>query len=83
MITINGQTVAGYSDNINVYPDTIALFKSGGGGGGQTVSTDGRCGGTVTCLGSAFGDCCSQWGWCGSAVDWCGSGCQPSAGSCW
>lgn len=30
MITIDGKTVAKYSDNINVYPDTIALFRSGG-----------------------------------------------------
>lgn len=29
MITVGGQSVAKYSDNINVYPDTIALFRSG------------------------------------------------------
>jgi glucan 1,3-beta-glucosidase len=28
MITINGATAARYSDNVNVYPDTIALFQS-------------------------------------------------------
>lgn len=29
MITINGVSDALYSANVNVYPDTIALFKSG------------------------------------------------------
>jgi len=29
MITQNGQTLASYSDNVNVYPDTIALFTIG------------------------------------------------------
>jgi hypothetical protein len=28
MITINGATDASYSANVNVYPDTIALFQS-------------------------------------------------------
>ena len=34
------------------------------------VSTDGQCGGTngYQCTGSAFGDCCSQFGWCGTSV---------------
>ncbi|KAL3417572.1 glucan 1,3-beta-glucosidase [Phlyctema vagabunda] len=27
MITLNGATVAVYADNVNVYPDTIALFR--------------------------------------------------------
>jgi hypothetical protein len=31
----------------------------------QSVSTDGSCGGSgkVTCKGSEFGNCCSQYGW--------------------
>jgi glucan 1,3-beta-glucosidase len=29
MITENGKTLASYSDNINVFPDTIALFTTG------------------------------------------------------
>ena len=36
-------------------------------GAGKTVSTDGSCGGETghTCIGSAFGDCCSSYGyWC-------------------
>jgi len=29
MMTRNGQSLASWSDNVNVFPDTIALFKSG------------------------------------------------------
>lgn len=89
MVTLNGNSVANYADNNNVYPDTIALFRLGtsqgatGATGGQTVSTDGTCGGSVSCLGSVFGQCCNQYNWCGSAAAWCGGGCQPAAGSCW
>jgi hypothetical protein len=59
-------------------------------GGGSTapapapakkVSTDGSCG-TTTCAGSAFGNCCSQYGWCGSTADHCGTGCQSASGTC-
>jgi len=35
---------------------------------GQTVSTDGSCSASVTCLGSAFGNCCSQYGFCGTGA---------------
>ncbi|KAF3391643.1 WSC domain-containing protein [Penicillium rolfsii] len=38
--------------------------------------------GTATCAGSAFGNCCSQFGWCGSSTDYCGSGCQSNYGNC-
>jgi len=36
----------------------------------RAVSTDGSCGGSqgLTCKGSGFGDCCSQYGYCGSAT---------------
>lgn len=37
------------------------------------VSTDGTCGPTgknQICLGSSFGNCCSQYGWCGSTVSY-------------
>ncbi|KAK0120053.1 hypothetical protein ONS95_011466 [Cadophora gregata] len=47
-----------------------------------TVSTNGECGGTTTCLGSVFGDCCSKWGWCGSTADYCGAGCTSDFGKC-
>ena len=30
----------------------------------QSVSTDGTCSASVTCLGSTYGDCCSQYGYC-------------------
>ncbi|KAK2064201.1 glycoside hydrolase/deacetylase [Colletotrichum caudatum] len=48
------------------------------------VSTDGSCGGTgkKQCLGSTFGNCCSQYGWCGSSAAHCGSGCQSAYGTC-
>ncbi|KAJ5484197.1 hypothetical protein N7539_005993 [Penicillium diatomitis] len=49
------------------------------------ISTNGICGafnGTATCAGSAFGNCCSQFGWCGSSTAYCGSGCQSNYGTC-
>ncbi|KAF5587789.1 muramidase [Fusarium subglutinans] len=48
------------------------------------VSTDGTCGGTKgkTCLGSAFGDCCSSSGYCGDSSPYCGGGCQSKFGKC-
>lgn len=48
------------------------------------VSTDGSCGGSTgeTCLGSTFGNCCSQYGYCGSTSAYCGTGCQPAFGNC-
>lgn len=49
---------------------------------GQSKSVDGRCLLGVTCLGSHFGQCCSQYGWCGSSTAHCGVGCQPSSGVC-
>lgn len=54
---------------------------------GPVVSTDGTCSSNsdpedATCLGSAFGDCCSEWGYCGSTNAYCGTGCQLAFGSC-
>ncbi|KAK7530709.1 uncharacterized protein J3D65DRAFT_133401 [Phyllosticta citribraziliensis] len=48
------------------------------------VSKDGSCGGSgkLTCLGSGFGDCCSQYGWCGSGTNYCSNGCQSLFGTC-
>ncbi|KAJ2907323.1 hypothetical protein MKZ38_003179 [Zalerion maritima] len=49
------------------------------------ISTDGTCGGDAggtTCLGSGFGDCCSQYGYCGDADAFCGSDCQGEFGNC-
>ncbi|KAK0639608.1 hypothetical protein B0T16DRAFT_440080 [Cercophora newfieldiana] len=47
-----------------------------------SVSTDGTCGGSVTCVGSRFGRCCSTHGYCGSSADHCGEGCQLGFGEC-
>lgn len=51
-----------------------------------TISADGNCGGTTgqTCLGSTYGDCCSQGGYCGGANDYCSpsGGCQSAFGTC-
>ncbi|KXT06668.1 hypothetical protein AC578_8591 [Pseudocercospora eumusae] len=49
-----------------------------------TVSTDGLCSGTQTCLGSRFGESCSEWGYCGDSTNlaYSGEGCQPSFGKC-
>jgi hypothetical protein len=35
----------------------------------QSVSTEGNCGGSgsITCQGSGFGNCCSQYGWVGES----------------
>jgi hypothetical protein len=35
-----------------------------------------------TCLGSTFGNCCSQYGYCGSSTDHCGTGCNTAFGNC-
>jgi hypothetical protein len=51
-------------------------------GSGLEASVDGSCGDGVTCLGSEFGDCCSQYGWCGSTAGHCGAGCQAAFGTC-
>jgi len=48
----------------------------------QSVSADGTCSATITCLGSNFGNCCSQYGYCGSTADYCGTDCQPASGTC-
>lgn len=50
----------------------------------EVVSKDGTCGGDLgqTCLGSAFGGCCSRYGKCGSTRLHCGCGCQSAFGQC-
>ncbi|KAK1856377.1 plant lectins antimicrobial peptide [Colletotrichum chrysophilum] len=49
----------------------------------DNISTDGRCGSNgKTCLGSAFGSCCSEGGWCGSEQAHCSTGCQTGFGNC-
>jgi len=54
-------------------------------GSTHPVSTGGNCGsnnGGHTCLNSAFGNCCSQYGYCGTSAAYCGTGCQSGYGSC-
>ncbi|TLS25175.1 hypothetical protein PpBr36_07585 [Pyricularia pennisetigena] len=48
------------------------------------ISVDGSCGGAnnATCLGSEFGNCCSQYGYCGSTLPYCGEGCNTKFGTC-
>lgn len=48
------------------------------------VSNTARCGKPfgLTCAGSAFGNCCSQYNYCGSAEGYCGDGCQSGYGTC-
>ncbi|KAF1347068.1 glycosyl hydrolase family 61-domain-containing protein, partial [Delphinella strobiligena] len=48
----------------------------------DSVSSDGSCGNGVTCLNSAFGNCCGPNSYCGSDIDACGFNCQPSWGTC-
>lgn len=44
--------------------------------GAAIVSTDGRCGGELTC--PQANSCCSQYGYCGTSTAHCGLGCQTS-----
>lgn len=48
----------------------------------KTITMDGTCGVNVTCLGSAFGPCCSSSNFCGNSTAHCGTGCQPDFGHC-
>jgi chitin deacetylase len=48
----------------------------------ENISPDGKCGGNLSCIGSAFGFCCGGNGSCGNSTDACGAGCQPNAGYC-
>ena len=46
------------------------------------ISTDGSCGSGITCLNSAYGNCCSKYGYCGNTTAYCGTGCNTSFGTC-
>ncbi|GJC94983.1 chitin recognition protein [Colletotrichum higginsianum] len=50
----------------------------------RPVSTNGECGSGNgrQCIGSAFGNCCSQYNFCGSTSGHCGTGCQSAFGTC-
>ncbi|KAK4506232.1 hypothetical protein PRZ48_004197 [Zasmidium cellare] len=49
-----------------------------------TISTNGECSGSQTCIGSTFGESCSEWGYCGPSNDtaYSGAGCQSMFGIC-
>ncbi|KAF1924458.1 carbohydrate esterase family 4 protein [Didymella exigua CBS 183.55] len=50
-----------------------------------TISTDGTCGtqgNNQICIGSEFGNCCSQYGYCGKSTDHCGTSCNTLFGNC-
>jgi hypothetical protein len=36
----------------------------------------------MTCLGSTYGDCCSEYSWCGATNVHCATGCQKGFGKC-
>ncbi|KAF2277007.1 uncharacterized protein EI97DRAFT_364423, partial [Westerdykella ornata] len=50
------------------------------------ISRNGRCGADfgLTCKGSQYGNCCSQYNYCGRSSDYCSpnKGCQPGFGDC-
>ncbi len=64
--------VTGLSASVAVSSPTIPV----------SISTDGTCGGGITCLGSTWGQCCSAHGFCGSSADYCGVGCDGTHGRC-
>ncbi|KAL8378118.1 hypothetical protein RB595_008701 [Gaeumannomyces hyphopodioides] len=68
----------------SLFAVSAALLALPGFAFGARVSQEGNCGGKrgPTCLGSEFGDCCSQYGWCGSTSAYCDAGCQPGFGKC-
>lgn len=59
---------------------------AGSGNSPITNTTKGSCGPahSTSCLGSKFGDCCSEYGYCGSTSEYCSvnNGCQTDFGSC-
>jgi hypothetical protein len=61
----------------SIVPRQFQLLPAG-------VSADGKCGkdagANITCVGSPFGECCSQNNFCGSGPLYCGAGnCQSGA----
>ncbi|EPE08703.1 chitin binding protein [Ophiostoma piceae UAMH 11346] len=56
--------------------------KDAAGVSGLLVSSNATCGGTLTCIGSAFGNCCSQFNFCGSTSAYCEAGCRSGLGDC-
>ncbi|RAR09172.1 carbohydrate esterase family 4 protein [Stemphylium lycopersici] len=68
---------------------TATAASSATNASGRRISTNSRCGNAyeasplgMTCVGSKWGNCCSQYSYCGSTDAYCGSGCQPGFGDC-
>ena len=65
---------------------TTATSTSSAASSTSTISQNGLCGSSNndwTCLGSQFGDCCSNYGYCGSSTEYCSSAnCDSNYGSC-
>ncbi|KAH8771324.1 hypothetical protein BGZ57DRAFT_1016907 [Hyaloscypha finlandica] len=59
---------------VSSLPTALVITKDG--------SCSSRSGGSYTCKGSAWGDCCSAYGWCGKTSAYCSGGCLPSYGTC-
>lgn len=81
-VTSCSTLVVGGSYCLEGTADSAPASSTAPSGGGLKVSSDGACGNGVTCLGSAFGDCCSAHGFCGGSADYCGDGCQAGFGAC-
>ncbi|OHE98733.1 chitin binding protein [Colletotrichum orchidophilum] len=77
-----------YCGNTTAHCDTgcqSGFGKCSGTGVNAQVSLNGNCGATnggASCVGSAFGNCCSPYGYCGSTSAFCGTGCQTGYGTC-
>ncbi|KAL2069620.1 hypothetical protein VTL71DRAFT_14299 [Oculimacula yallundae] len=71
---------------IGVLPSSPPAYAPSGvpANSAMTVSINGECGGTTTCIGSTFGSCCSKWGYCGETSDYCSAnlGCMSGFGKC-
>ncbi|CZR56367.1 uncharacterized protein PAC_06255 [Phialocephala subalpina] len=78
------------STQILMLPTMISPFSTRGSmpssTPGITPTTDGVCGGSISCLGWVSGgvpaQCCSKYGFCGATDVYCGAGCQQNLGLC-
>ncbi|KAF2034184.1 hypothetical protein EK21DRAFT_85629 [Setomelanomma holmii] len=75
-------TCSASSSSSSVRPSSSSARPSASPVSSLKVSTDGTCGGKVTCKGSKYGNCCSRYGWCGSTSGYCGTGCHSGFGDC-
>lgn len=80
----NCRLAAGKTYCVGTISPTSSSTVASGSHSALSPSLDGSCGtaGEYTCLGSAFGDCCSRNGYCGNTSGYCGAGCQPAFGRC-